>query len=675
MIIFFFFIALLLGISLKSSYISIGIISVLFFCFLLFKRKVNKGIFIYLSVFLFGFGISFIKITYPLDKTQYTGVVYQVKDNYFLFNSKGEKLYCYEKNHDYEIGDIVHIKGYKEDLDFTVLESWFDFNTYLNNKGVYHSLKIDKEEIKLRTIFRFHSLKKKFLAKFTSDTSISVNAILFSDHDDNSLTNAISDLHLARLINAGGLYFHALIGTLNYFIGLKIKKKWAELTSIGIISFYLLAAFPRFSLIRLTFVYLFKWINENLFKKRFNYLEILSISAIFFLLINHHLATQDSFLLGFGIPLLTYFINQSFSFLKGAKKKLFMVFSIYLFFIPFELRYYRSLSPLSSLYQVVLSPLFILFFFMAFLSFHYVPIYKLLNGYNSFLTRIVSPISKLRIEIFNPEFNQVLFLFYYLILFLLLYYASIRFRPIKNALIISLLTFLSIYSLPLKNTISAEVCFVNVGQGDCCFIREKNKTVFIDTGGLQYTDLARNNLIPFLKKKRIYSIDLVITTHDDFDHNGALTSLKNNFRVKTTMTNTNYQQVTIGNITFVNYNNHLFDNAEDNEKSLVIGFHLADHDYLITGDASIEVERAMMKEYSHIPCDILKVGHHGSKTSTSDAFVKWLNPSIGVISVGKNNWYGHPHKEVIQTLKSNGVTIRRTDQEGTITFFSYIPVF
>ena len=675
MIIFFIFISLLLGITLKTSYLVIGLVSLLFFSFLFFKRKIKKGIVIYLSIFLLGFGISFINITYPKDKTEYVGMVYQVKDNYFLFNSGGEKLYCYEKDHTYEIGDVITINGYKEDLDFVVLESGFDFNQYLINKGVLHSLNIKKEKTRIKTIFRFHSLKKKFLSHFDEDARVTVNALLFSDHDDNSLTNAVSDLHLSRLINAGGLYFHAFIGTLNYFIGLKMKKKWAELVSLGLFSFYLCVAFPRFSLIRLTFVYLFKWVNEHLLNKRFSYLELLSISGIFFLLINYHLATQDSFLLGFGIPLLVYFINNSFSFIKGVKKKLFMFFSLYIFFIPFELRYFHSLSPLSVIYQVLLSPLFILMFFMALLSLHYVPIYKLINGYNNVLTNIVTPISKMRIEIYNPEFNPLYILLYYALLLLLFYYASIKFKPIKRAIAFSYLAFLTIYSLPLKNIATAEVSFLNVGQGDCCFIREKNKVILIDTGGLKYTDLARDNLIPFLKKKRIYSIDLVITTHNDFDHNGALTSLKQNFKVKQVMTNSNYRNTTIGSLTFINYNNHLFDSNEDNEKSLVIGFHLANYDYLITGDASIEVEKNIMNEYSRIPCDVLKVGHHGSNTSTSEAFVKWLNPSIGVISVGKNNRYGHPHKEVIQTLKNNGVTIRRTDLEGTISFQSYIPIF
>ena len=79
-----------------------------------------------------------------------------------------------------------------------------------------------------------------------------------------------------------------------------------------------------------------------------------------------------------------------------------------------------------------------------------------------------------------------------------------------------------------------------------------------------------------------------------------------------------------------------------------------------------------MKEYSHLDCDILKVGHHGSKTSTSDAFIKYLNPQKAIISCGKNNMYGHPHNVVIQTLKRNNVEIYRTDEMGTITFRGFL---
>ena len=104
----------------------------------------------------------------------------------------------------------------------------------------------------------------------------------------------------------------------------------------------------------------------------------------------------------------------------------------------------------------------------------------------------------------------------------------------------------------------------------------------------------------------------------------------------------------------------------------MVGFTLNHTSYLIMGDAPIEVEKNIMNEYDSIPCDILKVGHHGSNTSTSDDFVKYLNPKEAVISCGKNNKYGHPKQSVLNTLRKNGVTIRRTDLEGTIRYCSFI---
>ena len=89
----------------------------------------------------------------------------------------------------------------------------------------------------------------------------------------------------------------------------------------------------------------------------------------------------------------------------------------------------------------------------------------------------------------------------------------------------------------------------------------------------------------------------------------------------------------------------------------------------------LEVDQVLdkiIKDYESIPCDILKVGHHGSNTSTSDEFVKYLAPREAVISCGVNNRYGHPKKSVLETLERNGVKIRRTDLEGTITYRHYI---
>ena len=670
MSLFLIFLSLFLGISFRKSFIIVGIIFISLFIKLLSKRFIRLSLIIG-GVFLFGFGISYINISYP-NKTNYVGIVYEVKDNYFLYNSNGEKLYCYEKNHKYEIGDIISINGYREDFDYTVLESDFDFGNYLHNKGVHHSLKIGNSKVNFSNPIRLKSFRIFFLNKFDEKTRISVKSILFSDHDDNELTNSISSMHLGRLINASGLYFNALLGLLTGLFERKMKTKWSKLLALGFSSFYLILTFPKFSIIRLTTFYAAKWINEYLLNKRFSYLEIIAIIGISFLLLDYSLAYQDGFILGFGIPVYLFITNNSFLHMKKWKKRILIIVLLYIFFIPFELSFYNSVNPLLVIYQFVLTPLFILFFFIQILCLYGLPLFKVANFYNDVLSKIINPFSKLSLEINAGKPNDLLFLIYYVILFGLLYYASIKLKPFRRFFLMAYLTSLLLYFFPFENIVTQEVDFINVGQGDCCFIRHKTTSILIDTGGLSYKDVAKDCLIPFLKKKRVYNLDLVITTHDDYDHNGALSSLRENFKVKKEMTNLNFAPITVGNITFTNYNNHIKESSEDNEMSLVIGFRLGKKDYLITGDAGKNIEKYMMQEYKNIPCDILKVGHHGSNTSTTDAFIKYLQPEIGIISCGKNNKYGHPHKEVISILKNNNVKIRRTDLEGTIRFASYI---
>ena len=111
-------------------------------------------------------------------------------------------------------------------------------------------------------------------------------------------------------------------------------------------------------------------------------------------------------------------------------------------------------------------------------------------------------------------------------------------------------------------------------------------------------------------------------------------------------------------------NNNLYDNENDN--SLVLYFKINDYKFLFMGDAGVEVEEDLIEKYNIQDIDVLKVGHHGSKTSTGKEFVGVINPKYSIISVGKNNRYGHPNDSVLQNL--NDSKIYRTDQDGSIMF-------
>ena len=115
----------------------------------------------------------------------------------------------------------------------------------------------------------------------------------------------------------------------------------------------------------------------------------------------------------------------------------------------------------------------------------------------------------------------------------------------------------------------------------------------------------------------------------------------------------------------INTTNH----EESNDASLVLSFDFIDRSWLLMGDASINVEREIMMAQPSLDVDMFKVGHHGSRTSTSDAFISQITPDEAIISVGAKNYYNHPNDEVLAILSRHQVIIRRTDLEGTISYY------
>ena len=600
----------------------------------------------------------------------FQGLVYEAKENYFLFNSGGERLYVYSKNHSYDIGDILTITGEKEDFSFTPLESSFDFERYLNKRGVFHALKVKKIKIDFHNFVRIHERRQKLLNQFSKDESGLIGAILFSDGGDSEINASLRELHLARFLSASGIFVTAFYVALKKLLSLFLQDKYAEIASISLLILYSVFTFPRFSVIKVLLLLIIRWINKNILNNKFSYLTIISSFGIFCLLCNHFLAVQDSFILGFSIPLISY-LSRYFNKRKGIIPKINRYFIIYLFFLPFEIAYYNKIVILSLPLQIAITPLFLLIGIISLLCFFYVPLYKVDSFFIIILKGIIKVIKPLSFGLLMPEFNQLLIAFYYALYTLWIYYYSHGFVPFKRILTIAQLSFVALYAFPIKNYLSSEVDFINVGQGDCTLIRSKDKVALIDTGGLTYVDVANSCIIPYLKKKRIYKIDMVLITHYDFDHYGALEELNKTYPIKSIYDYHSSFPIKMGNITFNNYNYFAKnDTTEENDKSLVIGFNNCRRDFLIMGDAPTYIEKEIIKHNDYIPCDILKVGHHGSNTSTSEEWIKYTNPEVAIVSCGKNNKFGHPNKETVNLLNEYQIKIRRTDIEGTIVFQS-----
>ncbi len=625
---------------------------------------------IYLATFLLGVGVSYIRIDIKSDN--YSGLVVEARDNYFILLSKGEKLYVYQKDNTYEIGDYLSISGEKKETNFSKIESQFDFSSYLERKGIVYELTPQNIKSISLSILRINKSKKSFLNHFDEQTADLVKSLLFAQQESDLLDGNINYLHLSRLVNMSGVYIYAFLSMLEFALSFLFKKKWAKLASHGVLLPYYIFTFPRFTIIRIFVLQILRWFNQYVFKKKFSSLDILGIGGLFFLFIDYHLGYQDSFIIGFTLPAIIAFMKEGTWWLKGFKKKILEAFFINLLMIPFEIKYYQSINLLLIPIQTLFTPLIFLFALCAMLCFYKIPIYGACAFFYHPIDGLASILKKVTFPINVPSFSPWFLLLYIILLIAVFYYRGINFIPLYKTLTISILSLLTLYCLPINNLISESVTFINVGQGDACLVQRGTTSILIDTGGLSYMDVAKESLIPYFKKQRIYDIDLLITTHDDYDHSGALDSLKENFYVKKVVQEATSFPISIGGITLNNYNTHISEYSDDNDKSLVIGFHLMRKDFLIMGDAPIAVEKNIINEFPNLKCDILKLGHHGSKTSTCEEFIRFLNPECAIISCGLNNRYGHPHQEVLQILNKYNIPYLRTDYQGSIHFSNYI---
>lgn len=269
-----------------------------------------------------------------------------------------------------------------------------------------------------------------------------------------------------------------------------------------------------------------------------------------------------------------------------------------------------------------------------------------------------------------------------------------------RALILFLLTLCtalvwwSVLSTPERGNLT--VAFLNIGQGDAIYIEAPNGNQMLVDGGSSKQILSElGSVMPFADR----SIDVVVGTHPDADHVGGLIPVLDRYRVSAVLEpgssadtatyrafSTELSDKKIPRIlarrgmvvdlgsgtTFtVLYPDRDTSGMETNESSIVGLLRYGSTTVLLTGDAPQSVERQLVKsEGRGLQSSILKLGHHGSRTSTGDIFIETVRPEIAVISAGKANRYGHPHAEVLDTLREYGVTIFRTDQEGRVVLVS-----
>jgi competence protein ComEC len=593
---------------------------------------------------------------------------------YYVDND--EKVKEFKDN--YSFGDKIYIEGEISVPNNNTIPNNFNYKDYLYHKYIYYIIKIDKIKIisKNDNIFlliknsiykRIDTIKyNDYLYAFILGKSYYIDSEVLNNYKINGITHlfALSGLHVSM--------FSSII----LFILKKIKlseKLSYFITSLFLIFFAFIASFTP-SIVRSVLFFILSSINNvyYLYIKP-KYLLYIVFSILIF--INPFYIYDTGFILSFCISFFILLFNEKNKINNNLLSILVISILSTLSSLPIIINMSYEINILGFINNLffipyvtyIVFPLSIIVVFISKLSF-------ILN----FLIIIMEYVSKVSSNIFNiklifPKMSLFLIIIYYVLLILIVKKINLK------KIFIIYLSFLYFRCDFDKNNY---VYFIDVGQGDSALIVTKNnKSILIDTGGKVGSNysLMKSNSIPFFKSIGIRKLDYLFITHGDYDHAGYGIDLVNNFNVKNRFTNKgkynslekklniksfNNSYIKIDNVEIYSLNSKLYNN--ENSDSLVLLVIIDNYKLLFMGDASINTEKDIMNNYDIGDVFILKVGHHGSKTSSSEEFINSVNPKYSIISVGKNNKFGHPNKEVLDNLSNS--KIYRTDIDGSIMF-------
>ena len=610
----------------------------------------------------------------------FTGIVTTIvkKENSFKLTIKGkEKLIVYISNiENIELGDKVVVKGKYTLPKKATIPNNFDYQKYLYNNHIFYIMYAKELKIIKKNQNITFKIKKYILDKTSNYTNNGyLNAFIIGDKTDLEFYETYQNNGISHLFALSGMHI-SMLSLIIYKLVNKFKHK--DLIVIMFLLFYITLTNFSASILRTIIFFIILKLNKKLdlnISTKNALLITLSIIMIYNPLIVFDIGFQYSGLVTFGLIVSTKYYKKNYFYNLFITSFIALLFSVPItLYNNYELNLLSILNNLINvpLITFVIYPLSLLTFLLKFLE----PIYNLTINLLEFINNISSIFS---LNIIVPKVHIIFYLIYYLLIYL--YIESNN----KKYILIACLYLLSFKLKPFIDR-NNYVYYLDVGQGDSSLIIYNDIVVMNDTGGTSNYNVS-SGCIKLLKSLGYSHIDYLILTHGDFDHMGDSIYLINNYKVKNVVLNNddfneletnlikelkkkkikyyqNVEKIPISNNIITILNTEEYDNENDN--SNVIYIELNNYKFMFMGDAGVDKEKDILERYNISNIDVLKVGHHGSKTSSSKSFINKINPKYSIISVGKNNRYGHPNKEVLNNLDHS--KIYRTDEDGSIIF-------
>ena len=603
-----------------------------------------------------------------------------------------------DKDIDLEYGDVIYFYGSFENADSARNDKGFDYERYLRQSKIYGILDIDDYEIIKENkglkyqIFKLRdNLKNKLYDIFDEDEASFLAGILLGDKSgiSDEITENFKNSSLSHILAISGMHVVYITTAVQWILDKLIDSKKAKnVLIILFLVFFAMFTGGSLSCMRACIMMSMILISQNFYRRNdFFTTWCLALSVI--LLMNFYNIESVGCWLSFLCTLALNKINLKSSFAIQV-----MIFPVILYsYNTISLTFFVS----NFLVSFIIGPILILGYISLFIgNIFSVVVYleKIILWVLFEIAEIVGSFSLSKIYVITP--NIVFFAIYYVILFCIIFRENIKkYLPKIKEIFTKYIKKYYIYALVIMicfvflinifdEDIGLQINFLDVGQGDCTLVTTVNgKTILIDSGDNDDYDYGENVVLPYLLKHGIQSLDYMMISHFDSDHCGGAFFIIENIKDKNIIVGYQYEEtenftefidiarekniniiiVQSGDIVSIDDNTYfeifapitdemISENAINNN-SIVTKLIYGEREILFTGDIEEEAENLLVKNYGEsLNSDILKVAHHGSKSSSTEEFLQLVSPTIALIGVGENNLYNHPSSEVIERLEN-----------------------
>lgn len=625
------------------------------------------------------------KSVFNTNDTEFIGIVedYIIKDNQIKISLKSKEriivTYKYTSKvfNNLSYGDKIKVTGVLKEPSTNNIFNNFNYKKYLYNKKIYYIIEASKIDKIQNNNNHIYTIKNLLYTRINSlKSSNYIKALLFGDNKlDKEIKTSYQINGISHLFSVSGFHINFITSIIYFYLDRVTYNKKIKYITVDIFLVLYLLLCNTTSLLRCTVMNILLSIN-HLLKLNIKKIDIVLLTLILCIIINPFIIYDIGFIYSYTISFFLILYKNKYKTNNKLLKIIYISLISFLVSLPINIYTSYEINFLSIILNIIIVPIVSLILLpLSLLTL----IFPILDNILYLITSILEKISLYtsNINIFKQVLSKpsiILIIIYYLVIILILS---------KNKhyyLILILLIFHK--TIPLYNS-NLEVVMFDVGEADSMLISTPSKKVniLIDTG----RGIDINNIIIYLKSIGISKLNYLIITHGDEDHIGGALYLIDNFKVDNVILNKgDYTELEVELITHLKNKNIKYTNninkipllgsymyllntkkfSNENDNSIVTYFEYQKYKFLFMGESSSKTEEYLINNYNLTNISFLKVGHHGSNTSSSPLFINKITPKVSLISVGRNNFYHHPNKEVLTNL-SNSV-IYRTDINKSI---------